>query len=91
MHWRQFLLISTLLIGGMLSLGGCAGKSPPSTQADGRGCYVAVVRAERLALVRQWAPKAERGDRLITASCDDSRDEELLNLTRRLLMRSPGP
>ena len=52
---------------------------------------MAVVNPDDLVVVRQWAPLAELGDRLITQECDNARDEELLNLTRRLLRQSTTP
>lgn len=89
-RWRRGWSISLII--GMLSLGSCAGKSLPNFQSETRNrCYLSVVNLEDLVLVRQWAPLAEPGDRLITSECDSARDEELMNLTRRLLRQSTNP
>jgi len=76
----------------MLLPSACATKSAPSFPADERGCYLGVVPDDPLVVeaVKAWAPAAKPSDRLVSPACDDAKDEDLFNLTRRLLFKPPS-
>lgn len=83
------LLISMGLIAGLVSFSGCTAPLLPSAADDGRNCYLGVVSAKDLPMIRVWAPKAEPGDLLVSQSCDEMQTEELLNDIRRMTHEKP--
>lgn len=61
----------------------CMPKLEPNP-IDDRGCYVGVLPASEVEAVRRWAPRAEAGDRLLTAFCDRTKDRSRLNDLQRM-------
>ena len=71
------------LIGGMVSLLGCATPLPPK-EDNTRSCYIGLVKQEDLLYVQTWAKQAQVGDLLVSRSCDNQNTEQKLNDIRRL-------